>query len=141
MTDRRRLWDCVTRERVQLTDRRLLLEAAIFRQEAQRCTKKWVKSEQQVADCLTKDATTQYDQVVFESNQWALGPDERAPSKRSRSLPGPDGRVSDHMEANRLLNAARDRKCSPQRGLSMRMTLALPISPKSCALDAVAGWH
>ena len=89
MTDCRSLWDCITKERVQLSDRRLSLEAAIIRQEAERCDMKWVRSEQQVADCLTKELELSYAAKVFTSNLWTLGPDSRAPTTRRRKLEDP----------------------------------------------------
>ena len=46
VTDCRSLWDCLVMERVNLSDRRLSLEAAILRQECKNCELKWVKSEQ-----------------------------------------------------------------------------------------------
>ena len=89
VTDCRSLWDCITKERVQLSDRRLSLEAAIIRQEAEHCDMKWVRSEQQVADCLTKDLELSYAALVFTSNLWTLGPDKRAPTTRNRKLEDP----------------------------------------------------
>lgn len=68
VTDCRFLWDCVTMERVNLTDRRLSLEAALLRQECQSCEIKWVKSEQQLADVLSKDMEREHTRNIFESN-------------------------------------------------------------------------
>ena len=101
--------DCVTRDRVQLLDRRLSPEAAIIREDAQHCVMKWVKSDQQVADCPTKDVTTPCARVVFASNQWKIGPDECAPINRLRSFPAPpDDGLIDFKEAERLTKTAWD---------------------------------
>ena len=55
VTDCRSLYDCMKSERVLLSDRRLSLEAAIIRQSLQEGVEcKWVPSEQQLADALTK---------------------------------------------------------------------------------------
>ena len=76
------------------------MEAAIIRQETEHCVIKWVRSEQQVADCLTKDMDDNYPRLVFESNLWTLGPDSRAPSSRKRKLIGPEaGPHTDEQQA------------------------------------------
>ena len=56
-------------------------------------TTKWVKSEQQLADILTKELSgknSTYARIVFESNYWTCGPDDRCVSTRGRKLKTPD---------------------------------------------------
>ncbi len=53
------------------------------------CAMKWVRSEQQVADCLTKELELSYAARVFTSNLCTLGPVSRAPSTRRRKLEDP----------------------------------------------------
>ena len=67
-------------------------------------TTKWVKSEQQLADMLTKELSgknSTYARIVFESNQWTCGPDDRCVSTRGRKLKTPDAgeRVQTDEEA------------------------------------------
>ena len=85
VTDCRSLWDCITKERVQLPDRRLSLEAAVIRQECRHVDLKWVKSDQQVADCLTKEIDPEYAHAVFYENLWTCGPDARAQRREIES--------------------------------------------------------
>ena len=72
VTDCKSLYDTITKERVLLSDRRLSLESAILRCELKHnFTTKWVKSEQQLADILTKTlsgARSKYARTVFETN-------------------------------------------------------------------------
>eukprot|EP00959_Pyramimonas_sp_CCMP1952_P210816 4411520-Pyramimonas_sp.AAC.1 len=54
VTDCKSLYDTITKEKTSMTDRRLSLEAAILRQSRREVSIKWAKSEQMLADCLTK---------------------------------------------------------------------------------------
>ena len=112
VTDCRPLYDCMKSERVLLSDRRLSLEAAIIRQSLQEGIEcKWVPSEQQLADALTKalhrKGLTYLNDVLY-SNKWTLGPDPRLPeTSRSRKLESPDEKpkpekVQDHEEATTI---------------------------------------
>lgn len=89
VTDCRSLWGRLTMDRANLTDRRLSLEAALLRQECQSCEIKSVRSDQQLAGVLAKDMQSEYTRQVFKSNLWTLGPDNRAPSSRRRTLTSP----------------------------------------------------
>ena len=89
VTDCKSLYDTLTKERVMLLDRRLSLEAAIMRQTLQQTAVKWVKSEQMLADCLTKRLPGSYTRRVLTDGIWTLGPDDRAPSFRHRKLADP----------------------------------------------------
>ena len=73
-------------ERILLSDKRLALEAAIIRQGLQEnVTVKCVFSEQQLADCLTKQLnglSLEYIQLVLAENTYTLGPDVRTGKTR-----------------------------------------------------------
>lgn len=88
VTDCRSLFDCLHSERTLLSDKRLSLEAAIIRQFLEENVMiKWVSTEQQLADCLTKTLSQrglQYVQQVLSSNLWTLGPDKRVQVKREQ---------------------------------------------------------
>ena len=84
-----------------MTDRRLSLEAAILRQSLKEVTIKWVKSEQMLADCLTKVLPGGYARKIVTSNLWTLGPDDQAPSIRGRKLVGPE-KVAANKEVDDL---------------------------------------
>ena len=112
VTDCRSLYDCMKSERVLLSDRRLSLEAAIIRQSLQEGVEcKWVPSEQQLADALTKALHRKglaYLNDVLYSNKWTLGPDPRLPeTSRSRKLESPEEKpkpekVNSHEEAEMI---------------------------------------
>ena len=101
VTDCKSLYDTITKERVMLTDKRLSLEASLLRQSLSDVSIKWVKSEQMLADCLTKVLPGSYARMVFDSCSWTLGPDKRAPSLRNRKLNTP-GKVANDSEAAKL---------------------------------------
>ena len=86
VTDCKSLYDCLHGERTLLSDKRLSLEAAIIRQGLQEnVTVKWVCSEQQLADCLTKQLngrSLEYIQLVLGENTYTLGPDVRTGKTR-----------------------------------------------------------
>ena len=86
VTDCKSLYDCLHGERTLLSDKRLSLEAAIIRQGLQEnVTVKWVCSEQQLADCLTKQLngrSLEYIQQVLAENTYTLGPDVRTGKTR-----------------------------------------------------------
>ena len=89
VTDARSLYDVLVAEKVNISDRRLSLEAALIRQVAKWNTHiKWVRSEQMIADCLTKvGVDPSYAETVFDTGLWSFGPDIRAPvSVRKRAL-------------------------------------------------------
>ena len=108
VADCKSLWDTITMERVLLSDKRLSLEPAILRHELQQnIAAKWVKSEQMLADILTKELSgrnASYARKVFESNVWTFGPDARCPSTRGRKLAEPEAgeRVQTQDEADAL---------------------------------------
>ena len=112
VTDCRSLYDCMKSERVLLSDRRLSLEAAIIRQSLQEGIEcRWVPSEQQLADALTKALHRKglaYLNDVLYSNKWTLGPDPRLPeTSRSRKLEIPEtkpkeDKIHDHEEAEEI---------------------------------------
>ena len=112
VTDCRSLYDCMKSERVLLSDRRLSLEAAIIRQSLQEGVEcKWVPSDQQLADALTKALHRKglaYLNDVLYSNKWTLGPDPRLPeTSRSRKLENPEEKpkpekVNSHEEAETI---------------------------------------
>ena len=104
VADCKSLYDTITKERVMLLDKRLSLEAALLRQSLDEVSIKWVKSEQMLADCLTKVLPGGYARMVLTSNRWTLGPDPRAPSARARKLITP-GRVETAKEAEMLNDA------------------------------------
>ena len=86
VTDCKSLYDCIHSERTLLSDKRLSLEAAIIRQSLdENLDIRWVSTEQQIADCLTKTLSKKglwYVNEVMETNQWTLGPDPRVKVKR-----------------------------------------------------------
>ena len=112
VTDCCSLYDRMKSERLLLSDRRLSLEAAIIRQSLQEGIEcRWVPSEQQPADALTKARRRKglaYLNDVLYSNRWTLGPDPRLPeTSQSRKLDIPDGKhkgdkLKDHEEATSL---------------------------------------
>ena len=65
---------------------------------------KWVKSEQMLADCLTKVMAGTYTRKVFTSGMWTFGPCSWAPTLRNRKLEDPH-RVQTDAEAERLTDA------------------------------------
>ena len=104
VTDCTSLYDTIVKERISLTDRRLSLEAAILRQSLDAVSIKWVRSEQMLADCLTKTLPGAYTREVLVTNRWTFGPDGRAPSMRARTLMDPT-RVKSNAEAQKLNDA------------------------------------
>lgn len=90
ITDCKPLNDTLTKERTMPADKRLSLEAAILRQSLTEIDVKWVKSEQMLADVLTKAPPGSYARETLMDGTWTLGPDSRAPSTRGRRLAEPD---------------------------------------------------
>ena len=84
VTDCKSMLNCVTRERVQLTDRSVCHWMLPLTTESSTLFS-------QVCGERSKDATTPYAREGFGSNLWKLGSDERAPCKRNRSMQGPEG--------------------------------------------------
>ena len=98
VTDAKSLYDVIVADRVNVQDRRLSLEASLLREVARNnVSVKWVRSEQMLADCLTKAGVdTTYLEVVLDSSEWTLGPDPRAPQgRKSRPLQTPAARPKD----------------------------------------------
>ena len=93
VTDARSLYDCLHAAKLNVADRRVSLEAALIREAMQgNITVCWVRSEQMIADCLTKaGADPRYLLEVLDSGLWSLGPDVRAGFLRGgRTLAPPD---------------------------------------------------
>eukprot|EP00959_Pyramimonas_sp_CCMP1952_P253592 5298334-Pyramimonas_sp.AAC.1 len=84
-----------------MTDRRFSLAAAILRRSLNEVSIKRVKSEHMLADCLTKVLPGGHARMIVISNWWTLGPDDRAPSMRGRTLGGPE-KVAANKEVDDL---------------------------------------
>ncbi len=99
VTDAKSLYDVMVADRLNVADRRLSLEAALIRQQLKsNIQAKWVRSEQMIADCLTKSSVdSSYMREVWRSASWTLGPDVRAPSTRKRALRVPESQGGGHF--------------------------------------------
>ncbi len=106
VTDCKSLYDCIHSERTLLSDKRLSLEAAIIRQSLdENLSIRWVSTEQQLADCLTKTLSKKglwYVNEVMDSNLWTLGPDTRVKIKRDLVRERNQEKVKDMAESNDL---------------------------------------
>ena len=93
VTDARSLYDVLTQDAANVSDKRLSLEAALLRHAIahENIRMHWVRSEQMLADGLTKDSVdTQYLMTVLLDVAWMLGPDHRAPrARKGRALVPP----------------------------------------------------
>ena len=85
ITDARSLYDCLHAAKLNVADRRVSLEAALIREAMLgNIAVCWVRSEQMIADCLTKaGADPHYLLEVLLSGLWSLGPDVRAGFQRA----------------------------------------------------------
>ena len=95
VTDAKSLYDVLVAEKTNIHDRRLSLEATLLRETLTRgLVAKWVRSEQMLADVLTKESVDdKYLGQVVSTGLWTLGPDDRAPITRSRTLRTPANRT------------------------------------------------
>jgi hypothetical protein len=91
VADAKSLYDVMVASKLNVADRRVSLEAALIRQAlAGNIAASWVKSEQMLADILTKAGVDpRYVTEVLKTGLWTLGPDPRAPSTRNRPLREP----------------------------------------------------
>ena len=130
--DCRSLYDCMKSERVLLSDRRLSLEAAIIRQSLQEGIEcRWVPSEQQLADALTKALHQKglaYLNDVLYSNKWTLGPSPRLPeTSRSRKLEIPDVKPKpERSKITKKPHLSTGYRSSWRRKMAMRKVPTLP---------------
>ena len=106
VTDCKSLHDCIHSERTLLSDKRLSLEAAIIRQSLdENLDIRWVSTEQQLADCLTKTLSKKglwYVNEVMETNQWTLGPDPRVKVKRDMMREKNSEKVDSRKESEEM---------------------------------------
>ena len=82
------LYDALANENMKVADRRLSLECAILRN-LDNFSFKWIPSQQNIADHLTKQVTPEieeYAQKVRATHKWTFGPDPRAPEGRKKHM-------------------------------------------------------
>ena len=133
VTDCKSLYDCLHGERTLLSDKRLSLEAAIIRQGLQEnVTVKWVCSEQQLADCLTKQLngrSLEYIQSVLAENTYTLGPDERTGKTRREEARKrkENNKVNDETQAKEM-NQKTVKTIKTTDGLCNNLLLTLAAS-------------
>lgn len=93
VTDARSLYEAVVKEGTGVKDKRVRLEVNLIKQ-TKNLKVRWTRSEQMVADHLTKEVSGEienYAHQVRESARWTLGFDPRAPaSTRKRDLAPPE---------------------------------------------------
>ena len=137
VTDCKSLYDCLHGERTLLSDKRLSLEAAIIRQGLQEnVTVKWVCSEQQLADCLTKQLngrSLEYIQQVMAENSYTLGPDSRTgktrreEARKRKEMNKEMNKVNDEQQAMEL-NKKPVKRSSSNDGLCNNLLLTMIAS-------------
>jgi len=104
VTDARSLHDSLRKEGGAVRDRRLRLELNLIKC-IPNLAVKWVKSEQMIADELTKEVSEEiheYSRQVRMSGLWTLGDDPRCPpSRKGRKLEDPDLKKEEEQDLER----------------------------------------
>jgi hypothetical protein len=113
VTDARSLYDSLMKDNSSVKDRRLRLEMSILKG-IRNIVFKWVRSEQMIADELTKEVPEEvhdYARMVRQSGVWTFGNDARAPiSRRNRALSIP--KASEPEEEPEVLAFTTSQSCA-----------------------------
>ena len=141
VTDCKSLYDCIHSERTLLSDKRLSLEAAIIRQSLdENLSIRWVSTEQQLADCLTKTLSKKglwYVNEVMETNQWTLGPDPRVQIKREIAREKNKEKIQDSKESEDMNKKHSSHSKNVQGGgVSKGSVMAITLA---CEMGGVRG--